>query len=232
MSKSQVLVLEGVDLSYPTASGPYPALADVSLTVEAGEHVAVVGRSGSGKSSLLNIMTGIDRPTQGRVVVAGTEIATLSEGPLALWRGRSVGIVFQFFQLIPTLTVLENLMLPMELVGTIPKKDRRERARALLNQVGIEAHESKLPGALSGGEQQRAALARALANNPPLVVADEPTGNLDSRNADLVSGLLASLAKAGKTVVVVTHERRLDTSYDRIVTLADGRIASDERVRP
>jgi putative ABC transport system ATP-binding protein len=232
MSKSQLLVLEGVGLSYPTASGPYPALADVSLTVQTGEYVAIVGRSGSGKSSLLNIMTGIDRPTQGRVVVAGIEIATLQEGPLALWRGRSVGIVFQFFQLIPTLTVLENLMLPMELVGTIPKKDRRERARALLDQVGIEAQGTKLPGALSGGEQQRAALARALANDPPLVVADEPTGNLDSRNADLVSGLLASLAKAGKTVVVVTHERRLDSSYDRIVTLVDGRLASDERGRP
>jgi putative ABC transport system ATP-binding protein len=221
--------LENAGLTYPTASGPYAALTNLSLTVEAGEHVAIIGRSGSGKSSLLNLITGIDRPTQGRVLVAGTEIATLGEGPLALWRGRNVGIVFQFFQLIPTLTVMENLMLPMELVGAIPKAARRERARALLDQVGIAAHGPKLPGALSGGEQQRAALARALVNDPPLLVADEPTGNLDSRNADLVSGLLADLVKAGKTVVVVTHERRLDSSYDRIVTLVDGQIASDVR---
>ena len=228
---TRLIHLENAGLTYPTASGPYPALASVSLNVEAGEHVAIIGRSGSGKSSLLNLITGIDRPTQGRVLVAGTEIASLGEGPLALWRGRTVGIVFQFFQLIPTLTVMENLMLPMELVGAIPKGDRRERAHALLEQVGIAAQGPKLPGALSGGEQQRAALARALVNDPPLVVADEPTGNLDSRNADLVSGLLANLVKAGKTVVVVTHERRLDSSYDRIVTLVDGQIASDVRGR-
>lgn len=231
MSSSELIHLENVGLAYPTASGPYPALANLNLTISAGEHIAIVGRSGSGKSSLLNLITGIDRPSEGRVVVAGTDVATLEEGPLALWRGRTVGIVFQFFQLIPTLTVLENLLLPMELVGTIPKKQRRDRARGLLEQVGIAAQAGKLPGALSGGEQQRAALARALANNPPLVVADEPTGNLDSRNADMVSGLLADLTKAGKTVVVVTHERHAGPAYHRIVTLADGTVASDERGR-
>jgi putative ABC transport system ATP-binding protein len=196
--------------------------------VDAGEHLAIVGRSGSGKSSLLNLITGIDHPTSGRVQVAGTEVHQLKEGPLALWRGKTVGIVFQFFQLIPTLTVLENLLLPMEFVGTIPRAQRRARARELLKQVDITAHGEKLPGALSGGEQQRAALARALANDPPLIVADEPTGNLDSRNAAMVNALLRDLVKLGKTVVVVTHERKPE--YGRILTLDDGLLVGDERV--
>ena len=224
---NDLIRLEGVSLTYRGASTPVPALVDVSLAVGTGEHLALVGRSGSGKSSLLNLITGIDHPTSGRVWVGGTEVHGLGEGPLALWRGRTVGIVFQFFQLIPTLTILENLLLPMEFVGVIPKKDRRSRALALLDQVGIVGHADKLPGALSGGEQQRAALARALANDPPLVVADEPTGNLDSRNAELVGGLLRDLSKAGKTVVVVTHDRDPE-GYDRIVTLADGAVVSDQ----
>ncbi len=228
MSAAELIRLEAVSLTYPSAGSPVPALTDVSLSVRAGEYLAVVGRSGSGKSSLLNLITGIDHPTSGRVWVGGTEVHGLKEGPLALWRGRTVGIVFQFFQLIPSLTVIENLLLPMEFVGTIPKRERRDRALALLDQVGIASHARKLPGALSGGEQQRAALARALANDPSLIVADEPTGNLDSRNAGLVSDLLAALTKGGKTVVVVTHEPE-PTRYDRVVTLADGIVVSDQR---
>ena len=228
MNATELIRLDAVSLTYPTAGLPVPALSNVSLAVGAGEYLAIVGRSGSGKSSLLNLITGIDHPTAGRIWVGGTEVHGLNEGPLAMWRGRTVGIVFQFFQLIPTLTVLENLLLPMEFVGTIPKKERRDRALALLDQVGIAGHGRKLPGALSGGEQQRAALARALANDPPLIVADEPTGNLDSRNAGLVSDLLAALVKNGKTVVVVTHEHE-PKLYDRVVTLADGVVVSDQR---
>jgi len=225
---SELIRLEAVSLTYPSAAKSLPALHNISLSIGAGEHVAVVGRSGSGKSSLLNLITGIDHPTAGRLWVGGSEIHGLQEGPLALWRGRTVGIVFQFFQLIPTLTVLENLLLPMEFVGAIPEKERQGRALSLLEQVGIADHRGKLPGNLAGGEQQRAALARALANDPPLIVADEPTGNLDSRNAELVSSLLLSLAKAGKTVVVVTHERN-PAGYSRIITLADGAVVADER---
>lgn len=228
MNPAELIRLEAVSLTYPAGGSPVPALSNVSLSIRAGEYLAVIGRSGSGKSSLLNLITGIDHPTAGRVWVGGAEVHGLKEGPLALWRGRTVGIVFQFFQLIPTLTVLENLLLPMEFVGTVPKKERRDRALSLLDQVGIASHSGKLPGALSGGEQQRAALARALANDPPLIVADEPTGNLDSRNAGLVSDLLAALVQNGKTVVVVTHEHE-PRRYDRVVTLADGVIVSDER---
>jgi putative ABC transport system ATP-binding protein len=222
---SPLIALQGVGLTYPAAAGPVAALRDVSFQVEAGQRVAVVGRSGSGKSSLLNVITGIDMPAAGRVTVAGTEIQGLAETPLALWRGRTVGIVFQFFQPVPTLTVLENLLLPMEFVGTIPRRDRRDRAEALLESVGIWTQGPKLPGSLSGGEQQRAALARALANDPPLIVADEPTGNLDSHNAALVLELFRSLAEAGKTLVVVTHERDPGPGYDRVIRLVDGAVA-------
>ena len=202
------------------------------MTIGQGEHVATVGKSGSGKSTLLNMLTGIDHPSSGQIMVNGAEVQELKEGPLALWRGRNIGIVFQFFQLVPTLTVIENLLLPMEFVGTIPKQERRDRARALLEQMGIAIQGNKLPGALSGGEQQRAALARALANNPSLIVADEPTGNLDSRNAEKVSTLLVDLARAGKTVIVVTHERQPGADYERVLSLEDGRIVADERRQP
>ncbi|MFV8752312.1 ABC transporter ATP-binding protein [Nannocystaceae bacterium ST9] len=205
-------------------------LRDVDLTIGAGEHVAIVGKSGSGKSSLLNMITGIDRPSRGEVVVAGTPVHALAEGPRALWRGRTVGIVFQFFQLIPTLTTLQNLMLAMEFVGVVAKKDRRARAMALLEQTGIAAHVDKLPSELSGGEQQRVAIARALVNDQPLLVADEPTGNLDSQNSAIVLGIFRELVKAGKTVVVVTHERSVGGGdYGRVVSLEDGALVADER---
>ncbi|HEV7671876.1 MAG TPA: ABC transporter ATP-binding protein [Thermoanaerobaculia bacterium] len=229
MQTSNLIQLKSVSLTYGAA---YPALKDINLTVAAGEHLAVVGSSGSGKSSLLNMITGIDHPTRGEVEVGGTKVHTLAEGPLALWRGRTVGIVFQFFQLIPNLTILENLLLPMEFVNVVPKAERRGRALSLLEQTGIGPQAGKLPAELSGGEQQRAAIARALANDPPLLVADEPTGNLDSRNAEKVLAIFRAQTQAGKTVVVVTHERNAGAEFGRVVTLRDGAIISDERSRP
>jgi putative ABC transport system ATP-binding protein len=189
----------------------------------------VIGKSGSGKSTLVNLVAGLDRPSAGEVVVGGTALHALDESRLAAWRGRSVGVVFQFFQLLPTLTVLENVLLPMDLCGTLKGPASRRRALALLDEVGIADQAPKLPAALSGGQQQRAAIARALANDPPLVVADEPTGNLDSHTADAVMDLLASLTRAGKTVLLVTHERDVSRLADRVITLSDGRIVSDVR---
>jgi putative ABC transport system ATP-binding protein len=195
------------------------------LTIGAGEVVAVVGKSGSGKSTLINLVAGIDRPTAGTVRVAGTAVPTLSESALSRWRGRTVGIVFQFFQLLPTLTVLENVMLPIDFCGTLAPAAARTRAMELLAQVGIESQAHKLPSALSGGQQQRAAIARALANDPPVLLADEPTGNLDSQTADDVLALLGDLGARGTTVVLVTHEREIARRADRVVVLADGKIA-------
>jgi putative ABC transport system ATP-binding protein len=214
--------------TYHTPSGPFPALRGVSLEVRQGERVAVVGKSGSGKSTLLHLMSGIDHPSAGEVHVAGTAVHSLAEGRLARWRGRNVGVVFQFFQLLPTLTVAENVMLPMDFCATWPPGERRARALALLEQVGIAEQADKLPSALSGGQQQRAAIARALANDPPLLVADEPTGNLDSGTAEAVLRLFTGLARRGKTVVIVTHDRELALGFDRVLTLADGALVSEE----
>lgn len=227
-----MIELVGVQKQYATAAGDFSALRDVDLRVGAGELVAVVGKSGSGKSTLLNLVAGIDRPSAGEVTVAGTRLATLPEGPLAAWRGRNVGVVFQFFQLLPTLTILENVALPMDLCRTRPRREARRRALELLDQVGIAEQAAKLPAALSGGQQQRAAIARALANDPPILVADEPTGNLDSRTADSVLALLAASADQGRTVLMVTHERDVASRVERVVTLADGAVVGDERVRP
>ena len=219
-----LIELRSVTKRYATAAGAFAALDDVDLALPAGELTAVVGKSGSGKSTLLNLIAGIDRPDRGEVRVGGTPVHALDEGRLAAGRGTGVGVVFQFFQLLPTLTVAENVMLPMDLCATLPLAQARARALELLDRVGIADQADKLPTALSGGQQQRAALARALANDPPLVVADEPTGNLDSRTADAVLELLSGLTRAGKTVVIVTHERELGRLADRIVTLADGKV--------
>jgi putative ABC transport system ATP-binding protein len=219
--------LRQVSKVYP---GPpaFQALRGVSLSVEAGEFVAVVGRSGSGKSTLLNLVAGLDHPSEGELRIAGTRLASLGEDALAAWRGRSVGVVFQFFQLLPTLTVLENLELPMELCGVGTPRERRARGAALLERVGIVAQADKLPASLSGGEQQRAAIARALVNDPPVVVADEPTGNLDTRTAEAVFELLTGLAAAGKAVLLVTHDQALVRRADRVVRLADGVVVGGE----
>jgi putative ABC transport system ATP-binding protein len=221
--------LNAVVKSYKTPAGEFQALKGVDLKIEAGEFVAVVGKSGSGKSTLSNMITGIDRPTQGEVVVAGTEVHKLRESQIAGWRGRNIGVVFQFFQLLPTLTVIENVMLPMDFCNMYSSRERKERAFDLLAQVDMTDHANKLPTALSGGQQQRVAIARSLANDPAIVVADEPTGNLDSRTADAVFHLFERLVEGGKTIVMVTHDEDLARSVDRAVTIADGQIASDIR---
>jgi putative ABC transport system ATP-binding protein len=225
--------IEVIDVvkAYPLSAGEVTAIDQLSLEITDGEFVAVVGRSGSGKTTLLNLLAGIDRPTSGTVRVAGADLGTLSESDLAAWRGRSVGLVFQFFQLLPTLTVVENVMLPMDFARTIPIGERRDRAKHLLERVGIADQADKLPATLSGGQQQRAAIARALANDPPILLADEPTGNLDSTTADAVLELFADLNADGQTIVVVTHERDIRSIVGREVTLIDGRVVTDEGER-
>ena len=225
------IVLRDVVKSYESPSHPFTAIRGINLEVQAGEFIAVVGKSGSGKTTLLNLLAGIDRPTSGAVFVAGTPLETLSESRLAEWRGRNVGLVFQFFQLLPTLTVAENVMLPMDFAGVVLAAERRTAAMDLLERVAIRDQADKLPTALSGGEQQRAAIARALANDPPIVMADEPTGNLDEATRASVLGLFAQLNSDGRTVIVVTHERDISRFTDRQVTLVDGRVAKDARTR-
>ncbi len=220
-----MIALRALTRSFLTPAGRFEALREIDLDVAAGEFVAVVGRSGSGKSTLLNLVAGLDQPTSGSVTVAGRELHALSHDQLAVWRGRHVGIVFQFFQLLPTLSVAENVMLPMDFSGSVPARERAARAEALLARVGVADQADKLPATLSGGQQQRVAIARALANDPPLLLADEPTGNLDSATSAEIFQLFGSLAAAGKTVVVVTHERNGLTGVQRTVTLADGALA-------
>jgi putative ABC transport system ATP-binding protein len=217
--------------TYPLSAGEVTAVDHLSLDIAQGEFVAVVGRSGSGKTTLLNLLAGIDRPTSGTVHAAGVDLGSLSESGLAAWRGQNVGLVFQFFQLLPTLTVVENVMLPMDFARKIPVGERRDRAEQLLEQVGVGDQADKLPATLSGGQQQRAAIARALANDPPLLLADEPTGNLDSITAEAVLALFADLHTDGRTIVVVTHERDIRSIAGRQVTLVDGRVVADEGER-
>lgn len=226
---SHLIDLRSVTKKYETAAGDFLALKDVDLQVDPGEFVAVIGKSGSGKSTLSNMITGIDRPSEGTVVVDRTPVHTLSEGQTAQWRGKSIGVVFQFFQLLPTLTVLENVMLPMDFTSSYPSGQRRERALGLLGQVEMEHQADKLPTAISGGQQQRVAIARALATDPPIIVADEPTGNLDSRTADSVFSLFTQLVDDGKTILMVTHDDDLADRVTRTITIADGEIVADTR---
>ncbi len=219
-----ILSLENVSKTFETKERTFIALNNINLTIKKGEYLAIVGKSGSGKTTLLNMITGIDHPTQGIVEVNKTKIGQLNESKLAKWRGKNIGIVFQFFQLIPTLTISENLLLAMEFVDSISKNERIKRVNDLLTQVDILNHKDKMPASLSGGQQQRAAIARALANNPKIIIADEPTGNLDSKAANDIHQLFKSLADAGKTVIVVTHERNVELKYDRTITLSDGKI--------
>ena len=230
-SSVAMIDLRGITKVYETEAGPFLALKGIDLQVYPGEFVAVVGKSGSGKSTLINMFTGIDHPTDGEVIVAETHIRELDEGQMAEWRGRHLGIVFQFFQLLPTLTLIENVMLPMDLGGVYGVGERPGRALHLLEQVGMAEDAYRFPSAVSGGQQQRAAIARALANDPAIVVADEPTGNLDSRAADVVYRLFESLVAEGKTILMVTHDRELANQVPRVITLADGLIV-DEQIRP
>jgi putative ABC transport system ATP-binding protein len=219
--------LRGITKAYNTDAGSFLALKGIDLKVYPGEFVAVVGKSGSGKSTLINVFTGIDHPTSGEAIVAQTRIRQLDEGRMAEWRGRQMGIVFQFFQLLPTLTIAENVILPMDLCGMYELGERYERALDLLGQVGIAEDADSFPSAVSAGHQQRAAIARALANDPPILVADEPTGNLDSRSADSIFGLFESLVTRGKTILMVTHDDELATRVPRTLTLADGEIVDE-----
>jgi len=220
--------LQGVFKSYETGAGDVPVLKDINLKVREGEFVSVVGPSGSGKSTMLNMITGIDRPTDGEVFVAGEAVHGMSENQLARWRGKNVGVIFQFFQLLPTLTILENVMLPMDFCNVYRRRERKDRAMELLEMVSIADQAHKLPSALSGGQQQRAAIARALANDPPVIVADEPTGNLDTHTADEVFNLFERLVAQGKTLMIVTHDRSLSGRTGRVIHLLDGRLHRDQ----
>ena len=219
-----MISLNHVSKTYETPAGKFAALKDIDLEIRGGEFVGIVGKSGSGKSTLLNMVAGIDRPSSGSVAVAGTAIQALSENKLAAWRGRNIGFVFQFFQLLPTLTAAENIMLPMDFSKTIPLRERRKRAVELLDRVAVGRHADKLPATLSGGEQQRVAIARALANEPPLVLADEPTGNLDSVTATEILDLFRDMANRGTTVVIATHEADIARVIDRKIEISDGKI--------
>jgi putative ABC transport system ATP-binding protein len=224
-----IIELHGVTKSYKTAAGNYLVLKGIDLSLNAGEFVSIVGKSGSGKTTLLNMITGIDRPTSGEVWVNNSALHKMSEGQMAHWRGRNLGIVFQFFQLLPTLSVLENIMLAMDFCGKYPYGQRKERAIHLLDLVELAEHAYKLPLALSGGQQQRVAISRALANDPPVLVADEPTGNLDSKTAESVFKLFHKLAAQGKSVIIVTHDNSLASQTHRSVVIADGEFVNDIR---
>lgn len=225
-----IIQLQSVNKGYLLGQVMQPVLYDISLIVSAGEFVAIVGPSGNGKSTLLNLLTGIDRPCSGQVRVCGSALQNLKEEQLSVWRGTNVGIVFQFFQLLPSLTLLQNILLPMDLVGKVPKKARLARAQSLLDLVGLSNQSQQLPSQVSGGQQQRAAIARALANDPPLIVADEPTGNLDSETADSVFALFLQLCEQGKTLVMVTHNEALAKSASRRIVIHSGRIVADQGV--
>lgn len=224
-----LIELANVVKAYDTAAGKFTALRGINLKVDTHEFVAVIGKSGSGKSTLINMITGIDRPTSGEVYVGDTAVHKLSEGQMAVWRGKHVGVIFQFFQLLPTLTLVENVMLPMDFCNTYASRERRDRALQLLDHVGLADQADKLPSAVSGGQQQRVAIARALANDPPIIVADEPTGNLDSKTANQVFDLFAQLVEEGKTILMVTHDQDLARRVTRSVIVADGEIKTDTR---
>ncbi|MCP4413465.1 MAG: ABC transporter ATP-binding protein [Gammaproteobacteria bacterium] len=223
------ICLTNVSKQYPLGDEFTTVLNSVDFEIEKGEYIALMGPSGSGKSTLLNIIAGIDRPSSGKANIAGVELGSMNESALAKFRGKNIGIVFQFFQLIPTLTVLENILLALDYVTTIAANKRHEHAMSLLEKVGMAGHAKKLPSKLSGGEQQRVAIARALANNPQIIVADEPTGNLDSKNSELISSILGQLTAEGCSVIVATHEIENADRYSRRITLKDGNIISDSR---
>jgi len=224
-----LVLLENVEKVFKTKAGPFKALRGIDLHVQAGEFMGIVGPSGSGKSTLINMITGIDRPTTGEVYVAGERLTHLSENKVAKWRGRNVGVVFQFFQLLPTLTVIENVMMPMHYCGTY-KGQRRERAMELLELVQAPETAPKYPSQISGGQQQRAAIARALANDPKLIVGDEPTGNLDTISAGLVFALFEELVSQNKTIIMVTHDWELAGQIPRVEEVRDGRLVAEKEI--
>jgi putative ABC transport system ATP-binding protein len=224
---SPIVSLRGVIKSYKTAAGDFQALKGIDLEVYPGEFLGIIGKSGAGKTTLVNMVTGVDHLTAGEVWVKGIPLHRLGENQLALWRGRNLGIVYQAFHLMPTLSLLDNIMLPMDLCGMFNSKKSPQCALELLRQVGLEEHAHKLPSEISGGQQQRVAIARALANDPPLIVADEPTGRLDSSNAENIFQIFLALVKQGKTILMVTHDSQLAQRVSRVLPIADGRIATD-----
>lgn len=224
----KIIELKNVSKDYVQAGKMQTVLHDISLTIDSGEFVAIVGPSGNGKSTLLNLLTGIDYPSRGDVIVNGVQLQKLSGEKLTAWRGANVGIVFQFFQLLPALSLLQNIVLPMDFLAKLPKRQRYERAAHLLELVGLAGEANRLPSQVSGGQQQRAAIARALANDPPLIVADEPTGNLDAETADSVLQLFAQLHNQGKTLMMVTHNEELADSAMRKLEIRSGRIHCDD----
>lgn len=226
-----IVDVRGVAKRFPVGDGEVTVLRDISFQVKQGEFVTIVGPSGSGKSTLLNLITGIDRPSEGEVEVAESRIDTMTEGELAKWRGRNLGLVFQFFQLLPALSLVDNVMLPMVFADKYSRRERRERALHLLEIVGLADQAQKLPSMVSGGEQQRSAIARAMANDPPLLVADEPTGNLDSAATLRMFELFLRLVQEGKTMVMVTHNQELASRAPRVLRLEDGRIDGDSGSR-
>jgi putative ABC transport system ATP-binding protein len=226
-SRGLAVELTRVTKAYDTPDGSLEVLRRADLAIEPAQLVAIVGRSGSGKSTLLNLISAIDRPTSGRISVNGTSVGGLDERAAARFRGVAIGIVFQFFQLLPTLSLIDNVALPMELAGRWPPPARRERARWLLDRVGLATAADRYPAAVSGGQQQRAAIARALANDPPIIVADEPTGNLDPATAAEIGSLLRDLADGGTTVVIVSHDARVAELADRVVRLSNGRLVEE-----
>lgn len=222
--KQPAILLQDVVKTYENSAGKFEALKGINLQFERGQYVSIVGKSGCGKSTLLNMITGIDHPTSGKVIVGGTDIYEMTESQRALWRGRNMGVVFQFFQLLPTLTLLENTILPMDYCKVYDFRERPQRAMELLKMVGLEKQAHKLPGNVSSGQQQSAAIARALATDPAIILADEPTGNLDSRSADVVLNLFEALAQKGKTVLIVTHDPSLMDRTDQTIILSDGEV--------
>ncbi|MEL6148513.1 MAG: ABC transporter ATP-binding protein [Chloroflexota bacterium] len=224
-----LIELKDIKKVYKTEAGDFLALRGIDLKIERGEFVGVVGKSGSGKSTLINMITGIDHPSSGEVIINGTAIHNFSEGRMAQWRGVNMGVVFQFFQLLPTLTVVENVMLPMDFCNVYSPAERHDKAMHLLELMDVAENANKLPTMVSGGQQQRVAIARALANDPPIIVADEPTGSLDSKTANAVFELFEKLVDEGKTFLMVTHDNDLANRTRRLITIADGNLVGDSK---
>jgi putative ABC transport system ATP-binding protein len=222
-----LIKLHDVNKVYETPAGRFTALKGVNLRIDRGEFVSVIGKSGSGKTTLINMLTGIDRPTKGEIFIGGTPVHRLDESRTATWRGTHMGVVFQFFQLLPALTILENVRLPMDFCDIYPPQERNDRALALLELVGVADHAHQLPNHLAGGQQQRAAIARSLANDPPIIATDEPTGNLDWATAESVMNLFENLVVQGKTILMVTHDSDLAQRAKRTIIIADGEIVDE-----
>jgi putative ABC transport system ATP-binding protein len=218
--------LQDVTKVYETAAGPFPALKGITVDFERGEFVGIVGKSGAGKSTLVNMVTGVDHLTSGEIWVDGMALHALDENQMALWRGHNIGVIYQTFELLPQLSLLDNVLLPMDFCGLYKPRESVMRAKQLLTQVGLEAHMYKPPTRISGGQQQRVAIARALANDPPIIVADEPTGNLDSVTADAIFELFEGLVARGKTIMMVTHDASLARRFTRMFHIVDGEMGN------